>query len=263
MHKREQDMKSDFQLALITGATSGIGEGLANFYAAKNVPLVLVGRSSDKLKQLKKKLGAEIIACDLSNSSERDRLLAFIKTRCPDLVVNAAGFGHYLEALSHPVEEHLKMIEVNASSLAAITLTAAEALKKQNREGTILNISSAAAFQVFPFFSTYSATKAFVNQFSESLYYELLPYGIKVLTSCPGMVQTAFRENAGGGPGKKSMQMQMSVDYAVKRLQRQITSAKRLDVFDLRYKIAITLAQWIPKALAASLIKQIMKKQFS
>lgn len=256
-------MKNDFKLALITGATSGIGEALARFYAKKQVPLILIGRNREKLAALKEDLGSEVVACDLSNFFDLSKLLHLIQERCPDLVVNAAGFGHYLEALNHPVEDHLKMIEVNASSLAAITLTAAKALKQQGKKGTILNISSAAAFQVFPFFTTYSATKAFVNQFSESLYFELLPYGIKVLTSCPGMVDTAFKEHAEGKKDKKLAKTSMSVDYAVRRLHKQIEAGKRIDTFSLRYKIATILTKRLPKRYLAFVLKAAMIKRFS
>ena len=120
-----------------------------------------------------------------------------------------------------------------------------------------MNISSAAAFQVFPYFSVYSASKAFVNQLSQSLDYELKPHGVRVLASCPGMVATQFRRRASGGfeAQPPSSSAVMTPYYAAQKIWSQIQKRKPLDIFNWKYGLMAFLSKYVlPKSWVASKI---------
>jgi short-subunit dehydrogenase len=108
-----------------------------------------------------------------------------------DMLVNNAGFGVYGEFADADLNTHLEMVQLNIKVLVDLTYLALQGMK-QRRSGSILNLASTAAFQPIPYFSTYAATKSFVLSFSESLWHECKPLGIKVLAVCPGPTKTEF-----------------------------------------------------------------------
>ena len=195
-------MKEQFKCALVTGATSGIGEAVARLLAEKGIPLLLTGRQKERLDQLAEELGkrvaVETFVADLSSPHEREILLAKIRERAPDLIINNAGLGLYGEAVKYPNAKSLEIVQVNVEALVDVAIEAARTLLAAKRPGVILNVSSAISQLVSPGFTIYGATKAFVNHFSESFDWELRGRGIRVLAACPGVVKTNFRERAGG-----------------------------------------------------------------
>ncbi|MBI2809858.1 MAG: SDR family NAD(P)-dependent oxidoreductase, partial [Candidatus Melainabacteria bacterium] len=179
------------RLALVTGASSGLGKALAYALAEQGIPLILVARNVSAIpKDLK--VPVEIFACDLSDPKERRRLSERVRTIRPDLIINNAGFGLYGPVLSHTLDANAEMIRVNIDALLELTYEGAQALVAAGEKGTIVNISSAAAFTSYPTFAVYAASKAFVNNFSEGLEAELRPKGVRVLTVCPGPIATDF-----------------------------------------------------------------------
>lgn len=183
--------------ALITGATSGIGEALAHLLAQKGYALILTGRNIEKLHTVAKELQAEeAIAADLQKREERHKLVALIRSKMPELVINNAGFGLYGDLMSLSVEEQLSILEVNATAALELTLEAARALIQAGKRGVILNVSSVAGEYPCPGMSVYGATKAFLTSFSEALHTEAAPKGVSVLVSCPGMVKSDFAARA-------------------------------------------------------------------
>lgn len=242
------------QLALITGATSGIGEGLAQLIESKGIATLVTGRQVEKLASFKGKK----IVCDLAG--DREALKDFIRSEAPDLLVNNAGFGLYGKAIDQSIEEQLNMVEVNNKALLELTLEGAKALKAHGKRGVIMNISSAASFQPFPTSAVYAASKAFVTSLSQSLDEELMPDGIRVLTACPGKVATNFSKRASKGQGKKVRQS-MALDYAVEQIWRQIESGQRVNIFDWKYHLMVRLGQFlIPNALITHLAQKMQTK---
>src|SRR6266536_4428527 len=184
---------------LITGASSGIGEAFARKLASQGHDLLLVARSEDKLIALCNELGrsqnirAQYVAIDLSERDAPARLLAeTVKRNLEiDLLINNAGFGSMGDFAKLDLELELKMIDLNVRSLVELTHRFLTSMRERKR-GSIINVASTAGFQGVPFMATYAATKAFVLSFSEALWEENRPYGIKVLALCPGVTETNF-----------------------------------------------------------------------
>lgn len=252
---------STFKLALITGATSGIGEGLARLIAGQGIPLLLTGRNRPKLLQLQKELTTlvpvEIIEVDLAALGQRQALIQQIQMRVPDLIINNAGFGLYGQALSHSTASHLQMLHVDVEAVVEITLESAKVLKNASRAGTILNVSSAAGeVEVFPEFAMYAACKAFVTRFSQSLNAELSDQSISVLVSCPGMVATEFADRAGKSPSYQATN-QMSVEFAAQEMWKQILNRKPIHIFNWKYRVALFFSKYmVPRKLTQYMMRQ-------
>ncbi|MEO7672871.1 MAG: SDR family oxidoreductase [Pyrinomonadaceae bacterium] len=188
---------------LITGASSGIGEAFARRLAEEKHNLVLVARSEDKLRALcddlmaKHKITAHFVAVDLTGVDADKQLFEETESHGieVDWLINNAGFGSMGDFAKLDLDKELQMIDLNISSLAALTHRYLQKMRERKR-GTIINVSSAAGFQPIPFMATYGATKAFVTSFSEAIAEENRPFGIQVLALCPGSTETNFHEAA-------------------------------------------------------------------
>lgn len=258
--------KLPFHLALITGASSGIGEALSRKLAKQGISLILCGRNLSKLEALAKELRSlvevEIATAELASRLERKKIIEIIRRRAPDLVINNAGYGLYGEAIAHETEALLDLFEVDAAAVAELSVEAAKTLSTRGIKGAIMNISSAAAFLNFPGFAAYSASKAFVNQFSQSLDYEFSPRHIRVLTACPGLVATDFRRRA-SGKSSESTSFSMSAEYAAEQIIKQLSIGKRLNIFSGRYRLGIFFVKYLlPTALVSRFLSWYMKKHF-
>jgi uncharacterized protein len=188
--------------ALVTGASSGLGEEFATQLAAQGADLVLVARSGDKLgrlaAQLRRQSGVrvEVIPADLSSTDELTRLIAEVRNRGLEvtLLVNNAGFGIFEDFLDTPLRPQLEQLDVNVRALVTLTHAFTPGMIAARRGG-VINIASTAAFQPLAGADIYAATKAFVLLFSEGLSLELDKTGVRVLVSCPGPVATGFFAN--------------------------------------------------------------------
>jgi short-subunit dehydrogenase len=255
-----------FNLALVTGASSGIGEELAKLLANKGINLILSGRNQERLnilaQELSSKVQVEIILADLSQPSERELLVNSIQTKIPDLVINNAGFGFYGDALSCSMDESLTLIEVDVNAVVEFTLEAARALISAGKPGVILNVSSVAAFFIFPGFSIYSASKAFINQFTESFDEEVRLFGVRALAACPGVVSTSFRQRAGGvAPIKREFPKPMTPAFAAQEIWRQIEKRKKIHIFNWIYRFFASLVNVLPKSLVANILRKSINKR--
>lgn len=194
-----------FRSALITGASSGIGEAFARGLP-RSTALLLAGRDRDRLTKLAHELASpgrlvRIVAADLSDDSDRGGMMAAAESAEVDLIINNAGIGRLGRVIENPPERESEMVKVNA--LAPVEICRAlipgmlrRAEQKQTRAG-VINVSSAAAFTPMPFFATYAASKAFLLHYTEALAEELSDRPIDVLALCPGATRTRFFERAG------------------------------------------------------------------
>lgn len=249
------------KLALITGASSGLGRAIAEALAERHISLILVARDEKKLQELARSLAVptQIYPVDLAQPLERKKLTQLIQEKQPDLVINNAGFGLYGPVLFHSATEMAQIVEVNVQALMELSIESARALVQACRHGMIVNISSAAAFFSYPTFSVYAASKGFVNQFSEALDVELKPLGVRVLTVCPGQIDTEFRTRASGNYPQKKDKITMSAKTAAQLILKQVEKGKTLSIIDWRYQWLVALAKLLPKKLLQLLLKRSLR----
>jgi len=186
--------------ALITGASSGLGEQFAYALARQQHDLVLVARRADRLEMVAaraKELGAgrvDIKAVDLGQRPAPQTICDQLKGDQIEIhyLVNNAGFGTAGRFSRLPLARELEQIDLNITALVGLTHLLLPAMIERH-SGTIINVASTAAFQSVPYMTTYAATKAFVLSFTEGLAGELAGSGIRVMALCPGPVKTEFQ----------------------------------------------------------------------
>jgi uncharacterized protein len=197
--------------ALVTGASSGIGEALARGFAREGHRLVLVARSADKLAALAAALKVEhgvaaiVLPADLAAPGAPAALAVRLARRrvAVDVLVNNAGVleqGVFADAAA---AQHQQLIDLNVSALTAMLAAFVPGMVRRGR-GRILNVASVAAFQPVPGLACYAATKAYVLSLTESLAEELRPRGVTVTALCPGITATAMYSSAAAKNDKLS-----------------------------------------------------------
>ena len=192
-----------WDLALVTGASSGIGDAVARRLAAEGTDLVLVARDRERLEQLAAELRAahgvtvEVLDADLSAPVSRAAVEKRLVDgeRPVDLLVNNAGFGTTGDFASLPIGREEQEVQVNVLAVMRLT-SAALGPMLERRRGAVVNLSSMAALHPTPSTATYGATKAFVTSFSEALHEELAGTGVTVTAVLPGFTRTEFQERA-------------------------------------------------------------------
>jgi short-subunit dehydrogenase len=198
--------------AVVTGASSGIGQEIALKLAAVGLNIVLVARREaalqDVARQLHQKYQTEtkVIAADLGQKEGVEKVQAGTADLNVGLLVAAAGFGTSGKFLEAPLEEELNMLDVNCRALTMLSWHFGQRFKALGRGGIIL-ISSILGFQGTPNVAHYAATKAYVQTLGEALHLELAPLGVDLLVSAPGPTRSGFASRAG-------MKMDMTLDAA-------------------------------------------------
>ncbi len=255
--------------ALITGASSGIGEAFAQQLAAEKHDLVLVARSQAKLEQLAQDLQSshgvqvEVITQDLTQADGPTRVWEALQAqgKSIDLLVNNAGFGDYGRFVENSREKQLNMIQLNVLALVDLTTLFLPPMLERG-QGQIINVASIAAFQPLPYLAVYSATKAFVLHFSESLWGEYRDRGIEVLAVCPGPTKTNFFNIAGFDPFKSAEEAEkdaVSPEYVV---QEALSALKRGEVTIVPGGLSNQVVANVHRFLPRQTIVQAVEKQF-
>jgi short-subunit dehydrogenase len=188
-------------VALITGASAGLGVDFARQLAADGKQLVLVARRKDRLDSLAAELGnARAIGLDLGEAGAVERLMADLagNGETVELLINNAGFGLTGRFAELDGKRQRQMIDLNCGALTELAHAVLPAMIER-KQGSILNVASTAAFQPGPGMAVYFATKAFVLSFSEALHEEVKRHGVSVSALCPGPTATEFGEVAGFG----------------------------------------------------------------
>jgi len=190
--------------ALVTGASSGIGAAIARRLGGAGVELVLVARRADRLEELATEIGSgsgrevEVLAADLADTDDRARVASRLgdPDRPVDLLVNCAGLGASGLFADGDLDRYHQVIDLNITALVDLSHAAVEPMVARRR-GWIMNISSLGGHTPGPRFAVYSASKAFVTSFSESLHEEVRRSGVHVTAVCPGATRTEFAAHAG------------------------------------------------------------------
>jgi short-subunit dehydrogenase len=187
-------------VAVITGASSGIGAEIARELSRRGHELVLVARSADKLQALADELPttAHVVPADLADREARAGLLPDLETRglTPQILVNNAGFSTLGPVHRSDPEEEVSLVEVDVAAVADLCSRFLPGMVEWG-SGAVLNVASTAAFQPLPGQASYGAAKAFVLSYTRSLSAELKDTGVTATVLCPGPVDTGFGEAAG------------------------------------------------------------------
>jgi short-subunit dehydrogenase len=254
--------------ALITGASSGIGEAFARRLAADGYDLFLVARSGDKLKSLcselttKHSINAGFFAIDLSNNDSDAALFSETERRGIEigLLVNNAGFGSMGDFAELPVTRELEMIDLNVRALVGLTHRYLAVMRK-HKSGTIVNVSSAAGFQPIPFMATYAATKSFVTSFSEAIAEENRPFGIQVLALCPGSTKTNFFD-ASNIDRVTQAKGQQTAEEVVETAISAMNGKRSKIVSGWTNYLVATATNFIPNSLIAKTLAKGLRKRY-
>jgi uncharacterized protein len=186
--------------AVITGASSGIGEEIARELARRGYRLVLVARRADRLRAIAESLGsdAHVLPVDLSAPAERATLPDQVAALgiVTDILVNNAGMSNLGPVAASDPEAELRLIEVDVSAVVDLCSRFVPGMVDRGR-GAVLNVASVGAFGPVPGQATYGAAKAFVLSYTDALRQELRGTGISAATLCPGPVRTGFGEGMG------------------------------------------------------------------
>ena len=249
--------------ALITGASSGIGLDMARYLSTKKWELILVARSKDKLEEIQEQLPTKvtIIVADLSNEQKVKELYAFAKKENVDVLINNAGLGDFGYLTDTDVNKDLELINTNIKALHILTKYMARDMENKDTDTYILNVASAAAFQPGPLMSTYYATKSYVYQLTEALYYEEKIKNKKVHVSvlCPGPVDTNFNNVANVNFSVKPLKSTYVAKYAIDKM----LEGKLLIIPGLKMKCARFFGKFVPNKLMLKITYNIQKKKAS
>jgi short-subunit dehydrogenase len=251
------------RVALITGASAGIGYELAKIFAGKGHRVALVARRLGRLQALSDEIVESggvvplIVACDLQRADAGDAISAALAAADveAEYLVNNAGFGLMGEWLQLDRVEQLTMIDVNVRALTDLSLRFADSLARHR--GGILNVASLAGFLPGPRMAVYYATKAYVLSFSEALFCELAPRGVRVTALCPGPVPTEFQQRAGIVPGFDSKVLNISAANVALAGYRGLMAGKRLVLPGLGMKVIPFMLRFVPRAWVVALVGRI------
>ena len=252
------------KLALITGASGGIGEAFGHVLAAEGYDLVLVARRDQELHRVKGVITSKlpvavhVMALDLNETGAVETLMTEMASRklIPAIVINNAGFGLAGPMAELPRDEQLRMIDLNVRVLTDLTLRFLPAMVA-SKSGGIINVASIAGFMPGPMMAVYFATKNYVLSFSDALSSELRGTGVTMTTLCPGTVKTAFQARAGQNERGSTLSA-----YDVARQGWAGFKAKRRVVIPgffnqmTAYGLRIT-----PRRLSLPFIKQVMSRR--
>jgi uncharacterized protein len=244
---------SPWSSALVTGASSGIGEAIVRRLAGCSVPTVVVARRRDRLEALAAELaGLEVIVADL----ETEAGLVAVEDRLSDpdhpieLLVNNAGFGTSGNLRDVDGRRLGREVDLNCRAVVRLCAAAVGAMTERRR-GWILNVSSVAGFQPGPTAASYSATKAYVTSLSEALHEELRGSGVSVTALCPGFTRTEFQHVAGGNGVSTAAPDYMWLDaHDVARLGlRDTAKGRALSIPGPAYKAISALSAVAPRSV--------------
>jgi len=256
-------------LALVTGASAGIGKELAERLARNGCDLVLVARRTDELNAIAARLteahgvNVHVTTTDLGDATAARKLFDDIvaKGLNVEILINNAGFGALGEFASADLARMISMIQLNVAALTELTGLFLPAMVK-NRRGKILNVASTAAFQPGPLMAVYYATKAYVLSFSEALHEELRNTGVTVTCLCPGPTKTEFGDVADmSGTSLFSSANVMDVGPVVDAAFDALMAGKRLVVPGFRNRLLIFAVRFTPRSVILKMVKGFQSKR--
>lgn len=252
------------KLAVVTGASAGIGRALALRLSAEGRPILAVARRADRLVDLmgeaEKRGGAKIhmMPLDLARPGSAEKVAARARELGgASLLVNNAGFGAYGRFEELPLQKLSDMVRLNCDALVLLTRAMLPDLVETGA-GVVLNVASAGGFQPMPFMSAYGATKAFVISLTEALAAEQMK-GIRFAALCPGPVETEFGMVAGTGGRFHRMPGILSAEEAAQAALDLIHGEQVLSVPGPWNRVAVFLGRCVPRAVVRSFAARLLR----
>jgi short-subunit dehydrogenase len=251
--------------ALITGGTSGIGAAFARALAARGDDLVLVARNGDRLAEMATELkerhavSVDTIIADLAVRSDvvgiAERLASIEQPI--DLLVSNAGFGVRKKLTERDTTPHEHAIDVMIRAVLMLGAAAGRAMR-QRGTGTIINVSSTAGFMTM---GNYSAIKAWVTAYSESLANELHGTGVRVVALCPGWVRTEFHERAELNISSIPQFLWLDANRVVAACLKDADAGKVISIPSKRYKVLMTISEHLPHRALRAVSRMLMSRR--
>lgn len=248
--------------ALVTGASSGIGESMCYYLDSLGYELILVATNEKKLEEVqsKIKMNSEIIVCDLRYEEEVFKLYEKVKSSDVDLWINNAGFGLFGDFDKTDLDRELEMIDVNIRAVHILTKLVLQDFIKKDR-GHILNVASSAGFMAGPHLDTYYATKNYVLKLTLGIYEELRrkKSNVHVSALCPGPVDTNFNKVARGKFTIKGADKDYVAKYGIDKTLKN----KLIIIPTLKMKLTIFAIRLLPTKLLLKITYNIQKRKAS
>jgi short-subunit dehydrogenase len=254
-------------VALVTGASSGIGAALAREFAVGGHDLVLTARTRPPMERLAAELAqagaaATVVAADLVRPGAAQALAEDIGARglAIDAVVNNAGIGAYGRFDESDPQRIAEMLHVNVVALTELTRSLLPQMVARRR-GAIMLVASTAGFQPGPLFAVYCATKAYVLSFGEALAHELAGSGVAVTVLCPGATATNFFAVAGAGRAGSDTAGMMSPEAVARIGYRALQKGRRVAVAGLRNRVLAQAGRFAPHAISLPIAKMLVARR--
>lgn len=249
------------RLAIVTGASSGIGLELARLLAADGFELELVGRDEERLCALADDLAADGVRVipylvDLADPNDLAQFIEHVRGAAPDVLVNNAGFGEYGPFAQSSSAREAAMIVTNVMALTLLAKAALPAMLARG-SGRILNVASTAAFAPGAFAAVYSATKAYVLSFSEAVAEETRNSGVTITTLCPGPTATRFAGRAGIGGYRVRRRAVMNAETVARAGYKALMSGRRMVVVGFTNRLLVFAARFSPRGLLTRIARRV------
>ena len=257
-------------LALVTGASSGIGRAFAEKLASGGSDLVVVARRLDRLDELAHHLRSrwgvrvEVLAADLSEPEQ----LATVETRLADagrpvdLLVNSAGRGSQGPFAALAVADEDQEIRLNVVAPVRLTRAVLPSMIERGA-GAVINVSSIAGLQPLPYWATYGATKSYLTSFSVALHEEVRRQGVGVLALMPGFTRTEFHEASGVSESVAPSAIWMTSDHVVDAALRALRRGRATCVPGLGYAAFAAATRFVPWMLARRIVGRVGRRRAS
>lgn len=250
-------MRHAYRTALVTGASSGIGESFARVLAARGTDLVIVARRTGLLDGLARELveryrvAVEVLAADLTDLAQRAEVEGRLRADPVELLVNNAGHGGFGAFAETPLNDHLAQVELNVTALVRLTHAALPGMVERRRGG-VLNVASMSGFAPSPGSATYGATKAYVASFSESLHSEVAGKGVHVTALCPGFTRTE--------DDVPSNILWLRRDDVARAGLDAVSAGRALCIPGVQYKAAFPALRLVPRPLLRAAVNRVWQQ---
>jgi short-subunit dehydrogenase/uncharacterized protein YndB with AHSA1/START domain len=251
---------------VVTGASSGLGRGLAAGLADRGMSLVLTGRSEARLDEVAQQIGRaapkvkiETIAADLATGAGLSALLDHVGDRPIEVLVNNAGFGSYGPFVEASAARETEEVAVDVSAVIALARAFLPGMFARG-SGGILNVSSTIAFQPAPYQAVYGASKAFVLSFSQALWAEARAAGVAVTALCPGPTRTGFTGALGADVGHTAIYRKLGEpEPVIKAGLRGLDRGRAVVIPGLRNKLLAASGRFTPREWLARIGARLLR----